>query len=566
MKLAGGIIASMAVGILSLAAAAVGQAEESAGVELKQAIMYGGSGNQRGTAISFYNASELYLSGADEAASGGQSLGLHYRLAFNGGSPALDWTLRWPTAANRSGNVNSEVFDGVVGTRTAVFFAGRSWSQTADGVGDKEHKGVLVAFPLTGPTGPGVGGALWTAQPNFFSYRGNESFLAVAFGPDRSGAAHYLYASGYAQTNGANNTAVLAQYDGAGTLRWSRVLGNTGWFMSSFGSAVTTLNGNAYVAGMTHYPYLDSNAMRIALWKHDDAGNLIWVRSHPGFIPGWRGEMALIHARHYQSTAGDLYVVGAVKNGPNGGKDALVLKYDEAGNLLWSVTWGGAADDLAHSITANDHARTPPEGQRLYVTGTTASFGAGKEDAFLLEMNPATGAVLSRSTYGGKESDIGWGVQRIGSSVYVVGETRSFAEGGNLIGQADALLLQYAITPAQGPLAVSIDIKPGSTENSINPNSHGKIPVAILSGRGFVAPEVVKQGSLTFGRSGSEQSLAFCSSEDVNGDGRLDLVCHFETERTAFQGSDSQGILNGLTHTGRALKGIDSIRLVPAPR
>ena len=565
MKLAKRIVASVPVGIIVLAVSAVGQAEEPAGVELKNALRYGGTGSQRGTAISSYNA-ELYLSGVDEAASGGQSLGLHYRLAFNGGSPVLNWALRWPTTANRSGNVNSEVFDGVVGTRTGVFFAGRSWSQTADGVGDKEHKGVLVKFPLSGPTGAGVGGAEWVAAPNFFRYRGNESFLGATFGPDRIGAAHFVYASGYAQTNGANNTAVLAQYDGAGTLRWSRVLGNTGWFMSSFGSAVTTLNGDVYVAGMTHYPYLDSNAMRIALWKYDDAGNLIWVRSHLGFIPGWRGEMALIHARRYQSTAGDLYVVGAMKNGPHGGTDALVLKYDEAGTLLWSQTWGGAADDLAHGITTNDHGRTPPEGQRLYVTGTTASFGAGKQDVFLLEVNPATGAILSRSTYGGAEHDIGWGAQRIGSFVYVVGETRSFAEGGNLIGQADVLLLQYAIKPAQGPLAVSIDIKPGSTENSINPKSRGKIPVAILSGRGFAAPEAVKQTSLTFGRSGSEQSLAFCTSEDVNGDGQLDLVCHFETERTSFQGTDNQGVLKGLTNTGRALQGIDSIRLVPALR
>ncbi|MEK7878515.1 MAG: hypothetical protein AAB285_01525, partial [candidate division NC10 bacterium] len=91
-------------------------------------------------------------------------------------------------------------------------------------------------------------------------------------------------------------------------------------------------------------------------------------------------------------------------------------------------------------------------------------------------------------------------------------------------------------------------------------------PGAILAGRGFAAPEAVKQSSLMFGRSGSEQSLAFCASEDVNGDGKLDLVCHFETERTAFQGTDSQGILKGLTNTGRALQGIDSIRLVPALR
>src|SRR3990167_5263185 len=117
------------------------------------------------------------------------------------------------------------------------------------------------------------------------------------------------------------------------------------------------LNGDVYVAGLTHYPYFDSNAMRIALWKYDDAGTLTWVRSQPGFLPGWRGEMALAQSRRYQTTTGDLYIAGAIKNGPNGGRDALVVKYDEEGTLLWSKTWGGAGDDLAYGITVNDHSR-----------------------------------------------------------------------------------------------------------------------------------------------------------------------------------------------------------------
>ncbi|MBI3458284.1 MAG: hypothetical protein HY002_21140 [Candidatus Rokubacteria bacterium] len=549
--------------LTALGMPAVLGAEEQGGLQFRKALLYGGGGNQRGTALSFYNASDLYLSGADEAASGGQSLALHYRLSSDGGDPVLDWALRWPNVPNRSGNPNSEVFDGIVGTRGGVFAAGRSWSQTQDGVGDKEHKGVLLRFPLTGATGSGVGGADWVAKPNFFTYRGNESFLAVAFGPDRIGSTHYVYASGYAQTNGANNTALLTQYDGAGALKWTRILGNTGWFMSSFGSAVTTLNGAIYVAGMTHYPYLDPTALRIALWKVDDAGNLMWVKSQPGFIPGWRGEMALIHARRYQSATGDLYIAGAVKNGPNGATDAVILKYDEAGTLLWSKTWGGAADDLAYGIAANDHARTPPDGQRLYVAGTTRSFGAGKQDVFVLEVNPADGAVLSKRFYGGPEDDVAWGVQRIGSHLYVVGESKSFAEGGNVVGQADLLLVQYALTAAPAPLAVTIDIKPDTTENSVNPVSRGKIPVAILSTGRFTAPEVVKPATLTFGHSGTEQSLAFCQPEDVNGDGQLDLMCHFNTEQAAFQDGDTKGMLKGLTVSGRTLQGTDSIRIVP---
>src|ERR1700730_5233697 len=76
------------------------------------------------------------------------------------------------------------------------------------------------------------------------------------------------------------------------------------------------------------------------------------------------------------------------------------------------------------------------------------------------------------------------------------------------------------------PVTVSIDIKPGGTANSINPRSQGNTPVAILSGPGFNALADVDVPSLTFGRTGDERSLAFCSGgEDVNGDGLLVFVC-----------------------------------------
>jgi len=555
-------------GALLLAALAPAtQAEEQKGLEFKRAFYSGPV--QRGTSLSFQNASDLYVAGMNESPlpGGSQALALHYRLDSNGGLPSsnLDWGLFWPSLVTGSGP-NDEVFDGVVGTRGGVFCAGRSRSQTQDGVGDKEHKGVLVKFPLSGPTGSGIGGAEWVAKPNFFTYRGNESFLGLTFGPDRSGAAHYLYASGYGQTNGANNTAVLAQYAPDGTLRWSRVLGNTGSFMSSFGTSVTTLNGYVYVAGVTHYPYTDPNATQITLWKYDDAGNVVWTRSQPGSsLPGWRGAMAVTHARRYQSLDGDLYVVGGLKSGPHGGMDALLLKYDEAGTLLWSTTWGGAAEDIAHGVTANDHARTPPEGQRLYVTGKTTSFGSGGADMFVLEVDPVDGSVLARDTFGGAYDDVAWGIQKVGSYVYVIGESKSTQQiVKEYEGRFNYLaLLMYAIKPVQTSLTVGIDIKPGAGDNSINPKSHGKIPVAILSTSRFRAPDSVKQATLTFGRLGSEQSLSFCKPEDVNGDGLLDLVCHFEAQKASFQAEDTTGILRGLTTSETPLRGTDSIRIVP---
>lgn len=125
---------------------------------------------------------------------------------------------------------------------------------------------------------------------------------------------------------------------------------------------------------------------------------------------------------------------------------------------------------------------------------------------------------------------------------------------------------------AQDTLLVEIDIKPGSDPNSINPGSKGTIPVAILSTADFDA-QAISCETLTFGHTGDEKSLAWrgkpgdevpqCSLEDVNGDGLLDLVCHFMTQLTGFQVGDVEGILRGMTADGNYFEGRDTVQIVP---
>ncbi len=117
-----------------------------------------------------------------------------------------------------------------------------------------------------------------------------------------------------------------------------------------------------------------------------------------------------------------------------------------------------------------------------------------------------------------------------------------------------------------GPLvkAITIDIKPGSYPNSINTQSNGKIPVAILSSPTFNAFNSINKQSLTFGKTGSEPSLAMCnnSPEDANGDGILDLVCHFLTQAAGFTASSTMGTLKGSTVDNLQIAGQDSVSIV----
>ena len=112
-------------------------------------------------------------------------------------------------------------------------------------------------------------------------------------------------------------------------------------------------------------------------------------------------------------------------------------------------------------------------------------------------------------------------------------------------------------------MTVTIDIKPGEGPAPINTKSKGTIPVAVLSGPTFDAVALVDQTSLTFGHTGNEKSLAFCSGpQDVNGDGLLDLVCHFNTPLTQFQAGDTKGILKGKILGGNSLMGTDAVVIV----
>src|SRR5207245_9925455 len=83
--------------------------------------------------------------------------------------------------------------------------------------------------------------------------------------------------------------------------------------------------------------------------------------------------------------------------------------------------------------------------------------GSGGSDAVLLEIDPTTGNVLSKTLFGGAQDDKANGVATDGTDLYVVGESRSFANGGNSVGQNDVMLLRYtlAATPPtnQRPVA-----------------------------------------------------------------------------------------------------------------
>jgi len=114
-------------------------------------------------------------------------------------------------------------------------------------------------------------------------------------------------------------------------------------------------------------------------------------------------------------------------------------------------------------------------------------------------------------------------------------------------------------------IEVEIDIKPGSDPNSINLGSGGTVPVAILSTPTFdattVDPATVTLEAAAVRLRGN--GLAMASLEDVNGDGRLDLIVHVATSDLQITTADTEALLEGLTFGGVPIRGTDAVRIVP---
>jgi hypothetical protein len=115
-------------------------------------------------------------------------------------------------------------------------------------------------------------------------------------------------------------------------------------------------------------------------------------------------------------------------------------------------------------------------------------------------------------------------------------------------------------------MTVDIDVKPGEDPNPINCSSRGLVPVAVMSSPEFDAgqidvPTVELAGAGVAVRGCGAHYMAH--SEDVDGDGLLDMVLHFDTQSLDVEQLDAGVVvLTGSTTGGGAFQGTDEVVLV----
>jgi len=236
---------------------------------------------------------------------------------------------------------------------------------------------------------------------------------------------------------------VVRKYDGDGNLLWS-ASSNGGGGPDAANAVVTDSSGNIIVAG---YEYPD-----IAVIKYDSAGAPMWKKTWNSGGGGVEQALAV-----GVDGSGSIYIGGFRSRFS---RDALVLKYDPAGNLLYSITYDSPAlgDDEVSALAVQSNGN-------FVAGGTSARPDLGQGDNWFLRKYDSGGRLVWFDQYDSPaHGNDGLAALAVDSTTQLVAagyETRP-----DLVQGEDWRIRNYATTfcCSSAVLAVSsATVSPGST-------------------------------------------------------------------------------------------------------
>lgn len=213
--------------------------------------------------------------------------------------------------------------------------------------------------------------------------------------------------------------------DNSGNLLWSRYFG--GSFTDTPLGVVETDANNFIIVGSSDSNdfNISDNKGTYDFWvvKISNSGNLIWEKSFGG--------SEIDEARAITTTNdGNFIIVGDTRSNDknvstnNGAADIWVLKISTDGNLIWEKTIGATNFDVARAIT-----KTKDNG--FLIAGSSRSLdngfeNKGQNDALIIKINN-TGELLWQQTFGGSKIDFLYDITVLNNtSIIAVGESNSF--------------------------------------------------------------------------------------------------------------------------------------------
>ncbi len=207
--------------------------------------------------------------------------------------------------------------------------------------------------------------------------------------------------------------------------------------------------------------------------KYDAAGHVLWTRQFGfGHHSNDRASSVSVDA------SGNVLVAGETISNA-GPVSAFVRKYDAAGDLVWSRTFGSTEWDAAEAVDVDGAGNVLVAG---HTQGTLpGQTSAGATDAFVCKYD-ADGEVVWIRQFGTSGADVASGVSADErGNVVVVGETRGALPGQTSAGATDAFVRAY---DAAGEVLWTRQLGSAAIDSalSVDTGASGSVVVAGLTG------------------------------------------------------------------------------------
>jgi len=269
------------------------------------------------------------------------------------------------------------------------------WNQTYGSTGNERAYAVIQAvdggFILAGYTkpygaAPELGEDFWLVKTDThgnmeWQQTYDRGFNDVAFCVIQTTDGGFALTGRTASYAGGGIDAWLVKTDAHGNMEWQQTFGGDSG--EGVKSVIQTTDGGFALAGRT-FSY---GAGEDDFWlvKTDASGNMEWQQTYGG--PWKDGAPAYGKMGFIETTDGGYALVGCTNtsgaNGPYGPnyEEAWLVKTNARGEMQWAQAFGGSKDDQAYSIIET------PDGAFVFA-GTTASYGSGGSDAWLVKIIP----------------------------------------------------------------------------------------------------------------------------------------------------------------------------------
>ena len=280
-----------------------------------------------------------------------------------------------------------------------------------------------------------------SAKKNFGG-SGNDIFYKVVAMPPSYGsfvAIGYSVAASFGTgdwtgvTGRGSTDAIIAHIAPNGNILWKKNFGGSGHdhFESvtikiTNGSAAVGLSeatsfGNGDWTGVTGNGNYDAIIVNFAdnggvIWKKNFGGSGndrffdIIATSDAGFVAVGRSDAASFGNGDWTGVTG------------RGGEDAIIVKFDFDGNVIWKKNFGGSGNDIFNAVT-----RTSDGGFVAVGNSSPASFGngdwvgvtgRGSNDAIIVKFD-ADGNIVWKKNFGGSDGDMFFAVTRTSDGGFV---------------------------------------------------------------------------------------------------------------------------------------------------